>query len=226
MFTEHQMCLNALDNQKWSVLLRLTCSCFHFISSSLLSRSPFCQWQRRFAPVLWTSATRVCSLQPPVRPRGRWAPSSPTSKLLMEPRSMQLVSRRPSSCSATPAASANRAPVRKNDIVKLRWHISILGMCTFACCLQFQLWCTGFMSMFCLLQHNQLVIESFYFILVDTSVVFVSISHRHGDHLSVVWHHISRVVRAGEESDAQCGQRGEPAPQQLRHDPHLCSHEW
>lgn len=84
-----------------------------FISLSLLSRSPFCQWQRRFAPALWTSATRVCCLQPPVRPRGRWAPSSPTSRPLMEPHSMQRASRRPSSCSETPAASANRALVRK-----------------------------------------------------------------------------------------------------------------
>lgn len=51
------------------------------------------------------------------------------------------------------------------------------------------------------------------------------LSDRHGDHLPVIWYHVSGVVRAGEESDAQCGQRGEPTPQQLSHDPHLCSHE-
>lgn len=56
--------------------------------------------------------------------------------------------------------------------------------------------------------------------------VRLCISHRHGDHLPVVWRHVSRIIGAGEESHAQCGPAGEPAPQQFCHDPHVCSHEW
>lgn len=56
--------------------------------------------------------------------------------------------------------------------------------------------------------------------------VRLCISHRHGDHLPVVWRHVSRIIGAGEESHAQCGPTGEPAPQQLCHDPHVRSHEW
>lgn len=54
----------------------------------------------------------------------------------------------------------------------------------------------------------------------------VSFSHRHGDHLPVVGRHLQGVIRAGEEGHTQRGQRGEPTPQQLSHDPHLRSHEW
>lgn len=56
--------------------------------------------------------------------------------------------------------------------------------------------------------------------------VHLCVSHRHGDHLPVVWRHVSRIIGAGEESHAQCGPTGEPAPQQLGHDPHIRSHEW
>lgn len=97
------------------------------------SRSPSCRWQRRFALVLWTSATRVCSLRPPARPRGRWAPSSLTSRPPTEPPSTQRASRRPSSCSETPAASPNRAPVRKYCSGISCWHW-MFGMCSVVRC--------------------------------------------------------------------------------------------
>lgn len=93
-----------------------------WIYCTTFSRSPSCRWQRRFALVLWTSATRVCFLRPPARPRGRWAPSSRTSRPPTEPPSTQRASRRPSSCSETPAASPNRAPVRKYHSGISRWH--------------------------------------------------------------------------------------------------------
>lgn len=49
--------------------------------------------------------------------------------------------------------------------------------------------------------------------------------HRHGDNLPVIRRHLPRLIRARKESNPQRGQRGEPPPQQLGHDPHLCSHE-
>lgn len=49
--------------------------------------------------------------------------------------------------------------------------------------------------------------------------------HRHGDNLPVIRRHLPRLIRARKESNPQRGQRGEPSPQQLGHDPHLCSHE-
>ncbi len=49
--------------------------------------------------------------------------------------------------------------------------------------------------------------------------------HRHGDNLPVIRRHLPRLIRARKESNPERGQRGEPLPQQLCHDPHLRSHE-
>lgn len=91
-----------------------------------------------------------------------------------------------------------------------------LGICVSVLRGQFQLRCSRY------LKRNQL--SSRYLISIDVCCVS-AFSHRHGDRLPVVRYHVSRFVRAGEESDAQCGQRGEPTPQQLGHDPHIRSHE-
>lgn len=55
--------------------------------------------------------------------------------------------------------------------------------------------------------------------------VRVPVRYGHGDHVPVVWHHVPRRVGAREEGNPARGQRGEPPPQQLSHDPDLRPHE-
>ncbi len=68
-------------------------------------------------------------------------------------------------------------------------------------------------------------LEVGYYIQYDWLLIIFPHRHRHGDNLPVIRRHLPRLIRARKESNPERGQRGEPPPQQLCHDPHLRSHE-